>query len=352
MAGAGQPWYMPAIWPLGHVVSTISKSENEKPSPLTTTPLMSPVDILTAMAAGLRNYILACFCIYYLYPDNPYPGMSNEAKEFRLDWMLPILIRNIVATILICGFWDWFLYFSPLKQKLHKYKITKAYPSLQQIKHDVVVTLFASCCGSGIEILMCYGWANNVSWLQHDRNFNPLATKNILIGGSVTFWRIAHFHILHRSMHPWRTTVIPDVGKFLYRHVHSLHHKSYNPTAFSGTNMHPIEATGYYSAALIPALWGNCHPVFALTSIIDCAIGAWLGHDGFQWPGSGDYFHMLHHRHFDCNYGAVHIPLDWLFGTFAGCKDDVKKVWGRTQSGEEANSSVLHPSSSSSTSVK
>jgi len=57
-----------------------------------------------------------------------------------------------------------------------------------------------------------------------------------------------------------------------------------------------VEATGYYSAALIPALWGNCHPVFALTGIIDCAIGAWLGHDGFQWPGSGDYFHMLHHR--------------------------------------------------------
>ena len=91
--------------------------------------------------------------------------------------------------------------------------------------------------------------------------------------------------------------MIPDVGKFLYRHVHALHHKSYNPTAFSGTNMHPVEATGYYSAAFIPALWANCHPVFALTGIIDCAIGAWLGHDGFQWPGSGDYFHLLHHRY-------------------------------------------------------
>ena len=72
------------------------------------------------------------------------------------------------------------------------------------------------------------------------------------------------------------------MGKFLYRQVHALHHKSYNPTAFSGTNMHPVEATGYYTACFIPALWGNCHPVFALTAIIDCAIGAWLGHDGFQ----------------------------------------------------------------------
>ena len=140
---------------------------------------------------------------------------------------------------------------------------------------------------------------------------------------------------------------VPDVGKFLYRHVHSLHHKSYNPTAFSGTSMHVVEATLYYSAGLMPVLMGGLHPVVALAWIIDCAVGAWLGHDGFQvsisqrllywknavhsyivmicsfyfqWPGSGDYFHNLHHKHFDCNYGAQHVPIDLLFGTYAGCK--------------------------------
>ena len=40
----------------------------------------------------------------------------------------------------------------------------------------------------------------------------------------------------------------------------------------------------------------------------------------FQWPGSGDYFHNLHHKHFDCNDGAQHVPIDLLFGTYAGCK--------------------------------
>jgi sterol desaturase/sphingolipid hydroxylase (fatty acid hydroxylase superfamily) len=39
--------------------------------------------------------------------------------------------------------------------------------------------------------------------------------------------------------------MMPDVGRFLYKHVHSLHHKSYNPTAFSGTSMHPVEAFMY-----------------------------------------------------------------------------------------------------------
>ena len=50
---------------------------------------------------------------------------------------------------------------------------------------------------------------------------------------------------------------------------------------FSGTSMHPVEATLYYSAGVLPALLGF-HPVLALGCIADCAFGAWLGHDGFQ----------------------------------------------------------------------
>ena len=45
--------------------------------------------------------------------------------------------------------------------------------------------------------------------------------------------------------------------------------------------MHPVEATLYYSAGIIPALLG-LHPALALGCIADCAFGAWLGHDGFQ----------------------------------------------------------------------
>ena len=95
-----------------------------------------------------------------------------------------------------------------------------------------------------------------------------LGFKSIFICLMVVPWRVPHFHIIHRLMHPWRWNGIPgekffeqftnclshyclvsDIGKFLYRKVHALHHKSYNPTAFSGTNMHPIEATLYYTAA-------------------------------------------------------------------------------------------------------
>ena len=192
--------------------------------------------------------------------------------------------------------------------------------------HDAAVTLVASLTGSLIEIVLCHFWASGQ--IVFDDNFRANFWPTFALGMTVAFWRMPHFHVIHRGMHPWRTTTIPDLGKWLYRTIHSLHHKSVNPTAFSGTSMHPVESTLYYSAAFIPCLWGG-HPILALTCLYDCAIGAWLGHDGFQWPGSGDYFHMLHHKHFDCNYGAPHVPLDWLFGTFAGSKDEVKLIGSR-----------------------
>jgi sterol desaturase/sphingolipid hydroxylase (fatty acid hydroxylase superfamily) len=89
--------------------------------------------------------------------------------------------------------------------------------------------------------------------------------------------------------------------------------------------------------------------IVALAWIVDCAVGAWLGHDGFQWPGSGDYFHHLHHKHFDCNYGASHVPSDLWFGTFAGCKEDIAKNWrGKAESkkvGAEGNETGVHSAS-------
>lgn len=53
---------------------------------------------------------------------------------------------------------------------------------------------------------------------------------------------------------------------------------------------------------------------------------AQIGHDGYDSPGSGSYFHYLHHAYFECNYGTENLPFDWLFGTFEdGSKFKEKK---------------------------
>merc|ERR1712146_622780 len=71
----------------------------------------------------------------------------------------------------------------------------------------------------------------------------------------------------------------------------------------------------------------------------------------FQFPGSGDYFHQLHHAHFDCNYGAMHFPMDKWLGTYAGSKEDVRKIWGKKPHGKKANKTPVHTSSGSPASV-
>ena len=99
--------------------------------------------------------------------------------------------------------WGVIIFIIMFQEKLHKYKITSAYPSLHQIRHDIFVTLSASCCAAGLEVFMCHKWAQGTKWISFDRQMDPWALKSILVGASVTFWRIAHFHCLHRGMHPW-----------------------------------------------------------------------------------------------------------------------------------------------------
>jgi len=343
MAGAGQPFFTPLLWPVGNLATATLLPEDGKPQKNKALPILDFKGNITAMIGAIRQVVLALLCLYY-FPrlhGKEYPAFG-PASTMRWEWMWPIFVRNILGTWLICGFWDWFLYFSPFQEKLRKYKMHHAYPSLSQFKHDAFYTTLASIWAGCIEIGLCYGWATGALSMQ--RNLTDTPIRNVILGLTITHWRMPHFHLIHRFMHPWKTKLIPDVGKFIYRHIHSLHHKSYNPTAFSGTSMHPIEATLYYTAALIPVAFG-LHPMFAVATILDCAIDAWLSHDGFQWPGSGSYFHELHHLHFDGNYGGMHVPLDWLFGTFISCKEDVRKVWAGKPAGKEANDTGIHKDS-------
>merc|ERR1712110_149921 len=41
-----------------------------------------------------------------------------------------------------------------------------------------------------------------------------MGVMNLMFALLVTHYRIPHFHAMHRAMHPWKTTSIPDLGKF------------------------------------------------------------------------------------------------------------------------------------------
>jgi len=243
--------------------------------------------------------------------------------SFPSGWVWAVVHRDLLLMALVPGVWDWLLYFSPLKAQLAPYKFNKKYPSWAQLRRDVFWTLSATLLASVQEVLVMRHW-ESVTGMSHSVRFFGTEQTPWLVLWTVTmlYWRISHFYWIHRAMHPWwdRKGGLHngDIGAFLYRHVHAHHHKSYNPTAFSGISMTPVESVLYISAALIPICFrSGRHPWLHLYTKLDLIIGAQIGHDGFDVPGGGSYYHQLHHAHFECNYGdSAGIPWDWLMGTF------------------------------------
>lgn len=122
-----------------------------------------------------------------------------------------------------------------------------------------------------------------------------------------------HFYFTHRLLH-WKP---------LYRSVHCVHHLNVEIGPWSGLAMHPVEQAVYFSTVAVQWLLA-AHPLNALFQIHIAAFSPALGHSGFEklmvgrrlGVDTGNYFHYLHHRYFECNYGGSLAPLDWLFGTF------------------------------------
>jgi len=157
------------------------------------------------------------------------------------------------------------------------------------------------------------------SW--NDIMERPLFVTWFLLAFAVTTqFRGIHFFFCHRMMHPWwdqnNGLKQGDVGAFLYRHVHSLHHKSYNPGPWSSLSMHPVEHMLYFSCFFL-AFFVPYHPLHLLLNKYHTDISALAGHDGHASPGAADVGHYLHHAHFECNYGfSFPNYLDKFFGTF------------------------------------
>jgi len=178
---------------------------------------------------------------------------------------------------------------------------------------------------SMIQCLMMWLWASGriPVYLQ----FWQFPIYSVFLLLLVTYWREFHFYFVHRMMHPWFNIKYGlkdgDVGAFLYRHFHSLHHKSYNPGPFSGLSMHPVEHFFYYSCAYFPLLI-TCHPLHFLYAKFHADLSPIGGHDGYANPGGDSAFHYLHHSKFECNYGTELINLDKVFGSFVG-RDEISK---------------------------
>ena len=126
-------------------------------------------------------------------------------------------------------------------------------------------------------------------------------------------WSAFHFYWVHRLLH------MP----FFYTRFHSLHHRNINIGPWSGMSMHPVEHFIYLTTLCIHWVIAS-HPIHLIFHVMWQGPGAAMTHTGYEdllirnrrSLALGTFYHQLHHRYFECNYGNQEMPWDRWFGTF------------------------------------
>ena len=257
----------------------------------------------------LSTYLFVTLLAYkYTWP------FEQASKGWSFDWMAIIIGRNLGLMMVAVGGWHWFLYDrvspSPSSWK-NKFNLKNQYDNVHvHLKREQLYTTFGFLMSSMYEIIIIRLWSTKSSWIQPCyHNFWSFPIWSIFHVLIVAYWRDFHFYLCHRVMHPWRYKLFGiDPGQWMYKHVHSLHHKSHNPGPWSGLSMHPVEHLLYYSCTLLNVFF-VLHPIHFLFNKFHADLSPIAGHDGHDKPvGGGSLFHYLHHAHFECNYGTPMVP--------------------------------------------
>ena len=292
-------------------------AERPAPPPLWAWP-PRPLEVMKFLL-GYPGYLLpwnAFFCLVaiatWLYTQ---PELSRMA-EFRLDWIAQIYLRNLGLLVLFAGGMHLRLYTFRGQGSKYKFNLNwlgdhnPAFLWSNQVRDNVFWSVASGCTvWTTYEALMMWAYANGmipyVDWRAEPAYF-------VLVLVALVMWQMVHFYFTHRLLH-WRP---------LYRTAHYVHHKNLSIGPWSGLAMHPLEHIIFLSGVLI--FWiVPSHPIHVLFLLQFNALAPAAGHAGFEQfvvKGKatlpGDFFHYLHHRYFECNYGAPLVPFDRWFGSF------------------------------------
>lgn len=242
-------------------------------------------------------------------------------KTFEVWWVALLLVRNLALVLAFFG--GLHLYFYMLKRQGDELKFSdKPLATNNQrflFGDQVRDNLFRTLC-IGVPIITAYEALTYWLFANAYLGFLPMAANPF------AFWtwfvvllliapivHSVHFYFIHRLLH-WRP---------LYNSVHRIHHFNIEVGPWSGLAMHPVELAIYFSTVCVQWLVA-LHPVNALYQIHIAIFNAAVSHSGFEkllvardvGVESNNFFHYLHHKHFECNYGGTVAPMDQLFGTF------------------------------------
>lgn len=172
------------------------------------------------------------------------------------------------------------------------------------------------------------GWAtaNSAAALGLSFLFWPLYRARLHLGALPPVWVIALqvvaflliddalFYVAHRALHT----------RWLFRHIHSWHHRVFAPYALLGSVMHPIEYVIISGIVVVPALLLGMHAWVFWLCVVLRQWGNAEFHAGIEGPWSwlsrvpgagGVRHHDLHHEKVRGNYASFFSYLDRWLGT-------------------------------------
>lgn len=268
-------------------------------------------------------YVVLAFVVaFWLQPVGP------EQASLAPGWVAFVFIRNWVFLAIVAGGLHHWFYGIDAQGKLQKYdprpymkRKNALYKFGYQTWDNVYYSMvFGATSLSVFETLLRLAYANEVfgtlSFAGHPVWF-------IALFPVLAIWQSFHFYVVHLFLHQ----------PFIYRHVHAVHHRNVNPGPWSGMSMHPVEAFGYTSALLVLLIL-PAHPVHMLFLAYWLMLGAASSHSGYEalWARDrqalllGAFFHQLHHRYYECNYGNAEMPWDKWFGTYHDGSEEATRV--------------------------
>eukprot|EP01084_Bolivina_argentea_P169356 293599_1 len=243
----------------------------------------------------------------------------HQNTDITIHDIIIIILRDLFITHFFYGLWNWILYGDhKYRKKILVKKYNSKYPSQSEWKRDRFWTTISTLISSLYEIIFLHYYHNK--YFSYYTNYWQYLSYSLFWTLIIVYWKSFHFYLTHRLLHPWiKQYKWYDFGRILFNYIHSFHHEIINPSPWSGLSFNQIETILYYSSILFPWIFGiKQHFGHFLIAKYHSTITPLRGHDCYDFPGTGQssYFHYLHHKYFNCNYGTEAVPMDKLFNTF------------------------------------
>lgn len=265
----------------------------------------------TKLTPPVNHLVWAILTVAFLLPS------MATMQSWTWGWVAQIYAINFGAVAILATALHLYLYVYAGQQMRLKFDVRMMEKSPRftfgnQVWDNVFWSLASSVtCWTFWVVLYFYAAANG--WVPTLDSFGTSPVWFVLFFFVIRFWQSFHFYWIHRLIH------IP----FLFKHVHSLHHRNINVGPWSGLAMHPVEGWLYFSGLLIHFVLPS-HPVHVAFHMFALSLGAVFSHAGFDKLlirdkaeiKAGSFHHQLHHRFFECNYGTEEVPMDRWFSSF------------------------------------